>query len=370
VSYAEPGRRVVITEFGDDPLDAITHHLKIEVQQPPDPAALRSTDVVIAIESAAVGWVDLLMSSGQYQHMASPPYCPGLEYSGKVAWKGDEVSHVSVGDAVLADGLMTGPRSKGDYQSYGGFASFAVAPASAVVPMPSALSFDQACNMSGYETAYHCLIHRGRLKPGETVLIHGSSGTTGLAAVQIAKVVGATVIATGRNPDKLAVVAEQGADHVVRVTDDGGAPRRFREDVKRITEGRGVDVVYDPVGGDISLESLRCVRFGARFLIVGWASTPLVAKGKGQRGAPNANVLPTNLIMMKSLDVLGCPAAISVHHDPSIRDARTAALSAWIEAGQVVPHVSQTFPMSEIREALEAKWASRYVGCYVLHPRE
>jgi NADPH2:quinone reductase len=368
MSYGKPGRRVVVTEFGSDPLDAIANYLKIEEQQPPDPATLAPSDVVIAIRSAAIGWVDLLMSSGQYQHMASPPYCPGLEYSGEVAWTGPDVKHVSVGDAVMGDGMLTGPRSVGAYQAYGGFASYAVAPAEAVMPMPSTLSFDQACNMSGYETAYHCLIHRGKLQPGEVVLLHGSSGTTGVAAIQIAKLVGATVIATGRSPAKLAVAVEQGADHVVRVTDDEGAPRRFRDDVKRITEGRGVDVVYDPVGGTISVESLRCVRFGARFLIVGWAATPLVAKGKGQRGAPNANVLPTNLIMMKSLDVLGCPAAISVHEDPSIRTVRLEQLMTWIQAGEITPHVSRTYPMSEIHEAMRDKWASRFAGCYVLHP--
>ncbi|RLB52887.1 MAG: hypothetical protein DRJ42_13590 [Deltaproteobacteria bacterium] len=370
MSYGKPGRRVVVSEFGTDPLDAIAKYLTVEAQEPPDPASLGPTDVVIAVKSAAIGWVDLLMSSGQYQHMASPPYCPGLEYSGEVAWTGTEVTHVSVGDAVWADGMLTGPRSIGDYQEYGGWASYAVAPGAAVAPLPTALSFDQGCNFSGYETAYHALIHRGRLAAGEVVLIHGSTGTTGLAAVQMAKLVGATVIATGRNPDKLRVVTEQGADHVVRVTDDDGAPRRFREDVKALTGGRGVDVVYDPVGGDISLESLRCVRFGARFLVVGWAATPLVAKGKGERGAPNANVLPTNLIMMKSLDVLGCPAAISVHHDPSIRGKRLEALGAWFEAGKLAPHVSRVYPMSKIGEALREKWQSRHVGCYVLHPGE
>jgi NADPH2:quinone reductase len=368
VSYPAPGRRVVVDEFGEDPLDAVEHHLRIEAQPAPDPAELEPHDVVVAIKSAAVGWVDLLMSSGQYQHMASPPYCPGLEYSGEVVWTGAAVTRFAVGDAVMADGLMTGPRSKGAYRQYGGFASYAVAPESALFQKPDSLSFDQASNMSGYETAYHCLIHRGRLAKGEVVLIHGASGTTGLAAVQIAKIVGATVIATGRDAEKLEVVRREGADHIVRVTDDDGAPRRFRDDVKALTGGHGVDVVYDPVGGDISLESLRAVRFGARFLIVGWASTPLVAKGKGGRGAPNVNVLPTNLIMMKGLDVLGCPAAISVHEDPSIRGARIAQLSAWTDEKRISPVVSQTFAMDEIADAMKAKWKSRYVGCYVLHP--
>jgi len=145
------------------------------------------------------------------------------------------------------------------------------------------------------------------LQAGETVLIHGASGATGLAAVHIAKLLGATVIATGRFNDKLTIVKEQGADYVINCKPIEGerGVRKFRDEVKALTDGRGVNVVYDGVGGDISLESMRCVSFGARFLIVGWASTPFVAKGKGQRGAPNANMLPTNLIMIKGLKVLG-----------------------------------------------------------------
>jgi NADPH2:quinone reductase len=365
------GERVVVTELGETPLDAIENHLKLEPQRRPDQRKLSSKDVVIAIKSAAVGWVDLLMTSGQYQHMLTPPYCPGLEYSGEVLWTGDDVSHVSVGDAVIADPFLTGPRSLGAHQQWGGFASYAVAPSEAVLPLPAPLSFDQGCHLlSGYETAYHCLIHRGKLQEGETVLIHGASGTTGLAAVHVAKLVGATVIATGRSPEKLSVVESQGADHVLCTSDEGGGLRSFRDDVKAITKGTGVDVVYDGVGGDISRESLRCTHFGSRYLIAGWAATPFVAKGKGERGAPNANVLPTNLIMMKGLDVLGCPAAIAAHRDPAMRDRRRARVLQWTKEGRIVPHVSQAFPMSEYKSAMRAKWESRFVGGVALHPED
>jgi NADPH:quinone reductase len=138
--------------------------------------------------------------------------------------------------------------------------------------------------------------------------------------------------------------------------------------VDRVTDGRGADVVYDGVGGDISLESLRCVAFGARFLVVGWASTPFVARGKGQRGAPNANMLPTNLIMMKGLDVLGCPTVISTLHDPSSRAPRLAQILAWAEAGDIVPHVSHVFSLDQFKEAMRAKWSGAVVGGCVLHP--
>ena len=126
--------------------------------------------------------------------------------------------------------------------------------------------------------------------------------------------------------------------------------------------------MYDGVGGDISLESLRCVKFGARFLIVGWASTPFVSKGKGQRGAPNANVLPTNLIMMKGLDVLGCPTVISTVHDPSSRPPRLQQILRWAAEGKITPYVSHRMPLQQYREAMRAKWAGEVTGGCVLHP--
>jgi NADPH:quinone reductase len=367
------GRRVLVRELGETPMQAIDHHLVIEPMAPPDRTKLASRDVVIAIKSAAVGWVDLLMTSGQYQHLPKPPYTPGLEYAGVVEWVGtDAASNLAIGDRVLVDGFLAGPRSLGAYQSQGGFASWAVAPVEAVIKVPGTLTLDQACNLLGnYETAYHCLITRGRLRAGETVLIHGASGSTGLAAVHIAKLVGARVIATGRSADKLAVVKAQGADHVIDskpLAGDTTTVRAFRDEVRALTDGQGVDVVYDGVGGDISVESLRCVRFGARFLIVGWAATPFVSKGKGGRGAPNANVLPTNLIMMKGLDVLGCPTVISTVVDPSLRPPRLAQVLAWAEAGKIEPYVSHTFPLEQVREAMHAKWNGSVIGGCVLHP--
>lgn len=367
------GKRAVFSEFGETPLDAINKHLSIEPMPVPDPATLARHDVIIAIKSASVGWVDLIMSSGQYQHMASPPYTPGLEYSGVVAWTGDDVAEETAkpGDEVFVDGFLAGPRSVGNYQQYGGFASYAVAPAEAIRRIPSGFSFDQACNFLGsYETAYHCVVARGRLQQGETILIHGASGATGLAAVHVARQLGAKVIATGRNDEKLRIVKEQGADHVIniRASDGEGGIRTFRDEVKELTDGQGADVVYDGVGGDISLETLRCLKFGARYLIVGWAATPFVAKGKGGRGAPNANMLPTNLIMMKGLDVLGCPTVISTLHDPGIRRPRVAQLMRWVETGTLRPYVSHVYPLEKVKEALAAKWAGDMIGGAVLNP--
>ena len=166
------------------------------------------------------------------------------------------------------------------------------------------------------------------------------------------------------------MVKAHGADHVINTGNDDGAPgvRRFRDEVKALTGGRGVDMVFDAVGGDTSLECLRCTAFGARFLIVGWTSTPFVARGRGLRGAPNANQLPTNIIQMKGLSVLGCPAVISVAQDPSIRPPRIAQIMQWVAEGRIRPHISHTYPLAEFKRAMLARWNGEVVGGCVLHP--
>src|SRR5688500_893878 len=231
------GQRVVVSAFAESPLDAIETHMALEPMEAPDASALGPRDVLVAVKSASVGWVDLLMTSGQYQHLPKPPYCPGLEYAGTIVATGAEVGdEISVGDDVLVDPLRVGPRSSGKYRTWGGFASYAVVPVEAAIRVPGKLSLDQACSLLGnYETAYHCLVTRGGLQGGETVLVHGASGATGLAAVHIAKILGATVIATGRSKEKLTVVASQGADFVV-----GSSDGDLKTRVKDLTGGKGV----------------------------------------------------------------------------------------------------------------------------------
>lgn len=367
------GRRAVVTELGEDALDAIEHYIRVEDQLPPDPGKCAPDEVIVSVRGSAVSWIDLIMASGQYQHRCIPPYIPGIEFSGVVEWAGSAVNpkDLAVGDSVLSDFIAAGPRSKTPYQTAGGFASYAVVPAAALSRIPGKLNFDQACNLlASYETAYHCIIARGQLRAGESVLIHGASGASGLAAVHVSKLLGATVIATGRSDEKLAVVKAQGADHVInlRGTDYPSGVRSFRDEVKSLTGGRGVDVVYDAVGGDTSLESLRCVAFGARFLIVGWTSTPNVAHGKGKRGSPNANMLPTNLIQMKSLSVLGCPAVISAERNPEMRAPRKAQILEWAASGRIAPHVSHTFGIEQAKDALLARWNGTITGGCALHP--
>lgn len=370
-----PGRRAVFTELGEDPREALDRFLRIEDQPAPDPGLCKPDEVIVRIESSAVSWIDLVMASGQYQHRCHPPYIPGVEYSGVVQWVGTGVDRdrIDVGDKVLSDFIACGPRAKTAYQGAGGFAGYAVVPASALCRMPERLNFDQAANLlASYETAYHCIITRGQVQAGETVLIHGASGASGLAAVQVCRMLGAKVIATGRSDEKLALVKRHGADHVIntRGTDYPSGLRAFRNEVKELTDGHGVDAVYDAVGGDVSLESLRCVAFGARFLIVGWTSTPDVADGKGRRGSPRANLLPTNLIQMKGLSVMGCPAVITVERSPQLREPRKSLILEWAAAGRITPYVSRTFPLRQARDALGSRWDGSAAGGVAVHPWE
>lgn len=367
------GEKATVTALAEDPVTGVQEKLQIVPQSAPDTSQLAADDVLIGVRSAGLSWVDLLMTSGQYQHQPPLPYSPGLEYSGDVLWVGADVDKAvaRVGDRVFVDCLTTGPRTKGRHATWGGFASYAVAPAAAIHQVPEAFSYDQACNFAGsYETAYYCLLTRGGLKADETVMINGATGSTGVAAVQVALAVGAKVIVTGRRLAKLQPLLEMGAHHAVQVhdPDNPGEVRRFRDEVKEWTGGIGVDVVYDGVGGAVSLESLRCARFGARFLIVGWASTPDVARGRGLRGAPRANLMPTNLVLMKRLDVLGCPMVIGSERNPEIRPERLSTLFRWAEQGYLKPHISHTFPLGSAREALMAKWRGEITGGAVIHP--
>ncbi|MEN0065989.1 MAG: NADPH:quinone oxidoreductase family protein [Myxococcota bacterium] len=358
------GQRVMVRQWGETPLQTLKDHVNLQTMA--RPTSLEPDEILLRVRSCAVGWVDLIMMSGQYQHQVQPPYTPGIEFAGEVAAIGAAVTDHRVGDRVLADGFRTGPRSDGPHQRWGGFATWSVLRADAAFPLPDTLSFDQAVNLLGnYETAYHVLRARGQLQPGETVIVLGASGSTGLAGVRLAKQLGATVIAVGRTQTKLDRVAELGADHVLT---PGEGERWLRDAVRDITGGQGADVVWDGVGGPISIHALRALRFGGRFCIVGWAATPFVARGKGQRGAPNANQLPTNLVQMKGIDVLGCPAVIATLHDPSLRPHRLAWIWDQVRNGTLRPHAGPGYALGDFNDALRAKWSSQHVGGCVLHP--
>ncbi|MEZ5763585.1 MAG: NADPH:quinone oxidoreductase family protein [Xanthobacteraceae bacterium] len=281
-------KRIMLPEYAASQEDAVNRVLQLVEMDEPDPSSLGPHDVIVAVKSASISFVDLLMMSGQYQHMVPLPCTPGMEYAGVVTAVGKEVDaqRLKVGDAVYSDIMLTGPRSKGAYQANGGWASFAIAPDYALQRVPASFSFDQACNfLYGYETAHYALTTRGKIQRGETVLINGASGATGMAGVQVAKILGAQVIATGRSRGKLELVKAFGADHVIDTSDpdNPNAVRRFRDEVKALTGGEGAHMVYDTVGGALSEECMRSLRFAGRHVIVGWAGNTNVAKGRPAR---------------------------------------------------------------------------------------
>ena len=375
----------------------------IWLQDQPRPE-IGPNDVLIEISKTAICGTDIhIYNWDEWSQRTIPvPMTVGHEFVGRVAELGSHVRGFEVGDRVSGEGHITCGHCRNcragkrhlcrntvgvGVNRTGAFAEYLSIPATNAFKLPDDVSDDIAAFLDPLGNAVHTALSFDLV--GEDVLITGA-GPIGCMAVaickhvgarhvaitdvnpfrlELAKKLGATVIATGRSEEKLAVVSAQGADHVLGTASPGeDGVRRFRDDVKALTGGEGVDVVYDPVGGAISLESLRCVRFGARFLIVGWASTPFVARGKGQRGAPNANVLPTNLIMMKSLDVLGCPAVISAHRDPAMRARRLAEVLAWAEEGAITPLVAERRPLAEAAQAMRDKWKSRTVGAIVLRP--
>ena len=209
-----------------------------------------------------------------------------MEYSGEIAWAGPNASR-AIGESVYVDIFSAGPRSYGDYQKYGGMATYAVAPAAAAHKVPPQLSMDEAASFCGaYETAHHGLVHSGGVMKGETVLVHGATGATGLAAVQICSALGADVIATGGSDEKLDVVRHVGTrgDGKVIATHNYRSDESLRECVKAAAPNGVVDVVYDTVGGNaLSETSLRCMRFGGRYLVIGWTSTPFSRGREGSR---------------------------------------------------------------------------------------
>ncbi|MCC3304318.1 NADPH:quinone oxidoreductase family protein [Sneathiella sp. HT1-7] len=367
------GQKLVLSQYGEDREDAIENDLKLETFPKPEVGKLQPHEVIIGIHSASVSFVDLLMLSGQYQTMVPLPCVPGMEYSGVVLATGRDVdvNKLAVGDRVLSDFLVTGPRSKGAYQAEGGWQSYAIAPEHGVHKLPDNLSFDEGCNLLlNYETPYYAFINRAKLQAGETVLITGASGAAGMAAIQVAKLLGAKVIATGRSDEKLAQVKKFGADHVINTSPrpgEAGIPK-FREEVKALTGGRGVEVVFDTVGGDVSEEAMRSLDFGGRLVIIGWAQNTKVAKGGGKRGSDNADRLPTNIMQMKGLFVMGSPMVIHSGRDPSIRVPRLESIFKGANDGLLTPFVSHCFPMEDYKRAMYAKISGEVNGGCVLNP--
>ncbi len=289
-------------------------------------------EVKVSLKAHGVSYVDLLLIAGQYHVKRELPFIPGSEATGVVTAVGAGVDTVNPGDRVLCDG---------------GFAEEAVVAADSVTRLPDPVSFEAAAAFrSNYSTAYYGL-QRGRLKAGEVLLVHGAAGGVGLAAVDMGKLLGATVIATASTDEKLAVCRQMGADHTINYTDG------FREHIKDLTSGRGVDVIYDPVGGDVFDESMRCIAPFGRILIIGFTSG-------------RAALAKTNHLLIKDAEAIGFTIGALNRHDPAWAQKNFDILLGWLASGRIAPHVSHRIPLQQAAEALKLVANRQVIGKAVL----
>ena len=324
-------RALVVEELGE--LYAGTH-----VRDVPTPVA-GPGQVLVRVRAASVNFPDLLMTKGEYQFKPPLPFTPGLDLSGEIAALGEGVTGWNVGDAVVGGARM------------GGFAEYAVMDARGLKPKPARLSFAQAAAYgAAYLTAWVALVRRARVEPGEWVLVHGAAGGVGLACVDLARALGCRVIAASASDEKLAIVAaEYAPDAIVNVT--GG----FREKVKEITGGRGADVIYDPVGGDIFDESVRCIAFDGRLLVIGFTSGRI----------PTVSV---NMPLIKGFSVMGVRAGEYGRQFPERGRENAEAVWRMADDGVIKPRVHAELPLDRWREAFDLLADRQVVGKAIIRP--
>jgi len=295
-------------------------------------------EVLVQVRAASLNFPDLLMTKGEYQFKPEVPFTSGLEFSGEVV-EADPESGFAPGDKVYG-GNKTGA-----------FAEYAVIPARALSPMPHGIGFPAAAALgAAYGTAYTGLVEIGGLKAGQWVLIHGASGGVGLAAVELAKRLGAHVIATTGSAEKVARLRQASDADAVILTEG-----RFREQVAELTEGKLCDLVYDPVGGDVFDESTRCVAFGGKLLVIGFA---------GGRIAD----ISTNIPLIKGFSVVGVRAGEYARRFPERGRAIREAVATLAADGRLNPHIDRTLPLNRWREAYDAMARREIVGKIVLEP--
>lgn len=305
-----------------------------EVAMPePGPGQVR-----IKVAATSINFPDLLLCQGKYQLKLEPPFTPGMDIAGVVDALGDGVDQFGLGDEVCG-----GAR-------FGGFADYAIVNAEGLQHKPETMSFEQAASYSAaYLTAYVSLVRRGRLQAGETLLVHGASGGVGMAAVDVGKLLGATVIATGGSDEKLAKVKAYGADHVINTADG------FRTKVKDLTDGRGADVIYDPVGGDVFDESVRCIAFDGRLLVIGFTSGRI------------ANVA-TNMPLIKGFSVVGVRAGEYGRQFPDRGRENVKQIWDWARAGKTRPYVHATLPLERTIDGFRELQNRQVVGKLIITP--
>ena len=293
--------------------------------------------VAIEVAAAGVNFADTLIIAGKYQVKPALPFSPGAEVAGTVREVGPGVERVSPGMRVMA------------LVDHGGYAEVAIADEASAFAIPDEMDFVTAAGFPiTYGTAHGALVWRAALQDGETLLVHGAAGGVGLAAVEVGKALGARVIGTAGGPDKLAIARDHGADETVDYRSED-----IREQVKALTEGRGVDVVFDPVGGDVFDASMRCVAWGARLIVIGFA-------------AGRVPQIPANILLVKNISAVGFYWGSYRSHAPALVEAEFQTLFGWYREGRLKPHVSHRLELTQAAEAMDLLTSRRSTGKVVL----
>ena len=300
----------------------------------------KKNEVLLQVHAAGVNFPDTLIIEGKYQFKPPFPFSPGGEAAGVVTAVGEKVSHLKVGDRVMA---LTG---------WGSFAEEVAVPGYNVMPIPPSMDFASAAAFGmTYGTSMHALKQRANLQPGETLLVLGASGGVGLAAVEIGKAMGAKVIAAASSAEKLEVAKAAGADELINYSESN-----LKDEVKRLTGGQGADVIYDPVGGDLFDAAIRSIAWNGRLLVVGFASGRIPE-------------LPVNLTLLKGAAVVGVFWGAFAQRQPQDNAANFQQLFAWHAEGKLKPLVSQTFPLAQAAEAINTLGQRKAVGKVVVTVR-
>jgi len=286
--------------------------------------AIDATEVLIEVKACGVNFPDVLIIQNKYQFKPSLPFSPGGEVSGVIKALGENVKHHKVGDRVIA---LCG---------WGGFAEYTAVKSSRVFPMPEGMDFvNAACTLYTYGTSYHALKDRAQLKAGETLLVLGAAGGVGLAAVELGKVMGATIIAAASTDEKLAVCQEMGAHHLINY-----AKEDLRSRIKEITQERGVDVVYDPVGGSMAEAALRSIAWKGRYLVVGFTSGEIPS-------------FPANLVLLKGASIVGVFWGNFAERELKQSQQNFSELVGWVKEKRINQHIHKIYSLQEAPMALQ-----------------
>ena len=291
----------------------------------------KAGEVLIEIKAASLNFPDLLIVQNKYQMKPQLPFVPGSEYAGVIAAVGEGVTNLAVGQSVAC---LSGT---------GGFGTHTIAPAALCMPLPPGFPHvDAAAFIMIYATSYHALVDRAQLKAGETVLVLGAAGGVGTSAIQIAKGMGARVIAAASTDEKCELCKSIGADATINYS-----RQDLREAVKELTAGKGPDVIYDPVGGDLAEPAFRTIAWRGRYLVIGFAAGPIPS-------------LPLNLPLLKGASIVGVFWGSFAKHEPKANAAMMMELARWYADGRIKPVIDRTMPMAELKAAF-AHMGSRSV---------